>query len=810
MTDRMSFEERLEAAYERYLQGAPRSVDPYLVARAAIVAGPHGPVARLGRLFDTPALRLATAVVVLLLALAAAVLVGSALQREPRLPIVQGEFTRVGPPTQDGRRQAIPLLDGRVLLVGVSQPPNTNTEVGVVHVFDPATNDVSRLEDRPVVRSWAGQGLVRLADGRVLVTGGQEIASDGSFERPAPTEVIDPVSGSIATVGPMVHSRYGHTATLLSDGRVLIVGGDVSIGPNPASNASTELFDPSTGSFSETGSLNHARMYHRATLLADGRVLITGGVEAGSNTLAAELFDPANESFTSVGSLHAGRTDHSATLLADGRVLVAGGNGLDAAGFVADDAIATAEVFDPQTGQFTDSSPLTTERSQHAALLLEDGRVLIAGGFNFDGEPRTSELFDPATGTFERGASTLDPLGSTTAAALPDGQVLVVGESDPLELFDPSASGPIAPTPAPRNDLAGAVTAASPPAIARFGHTATRLPDGRVLVAGGTEDPWLPFVAPGVFDSAELYDPRTGSWSPTGALNQARMYHTATLLHDGRVLITGGQVPVPGSDGGTTLESIDSAELYDPVTGAFTQAGRMTVARGATDRCCGQLRRHTGTVLEDGRVVLAGGADRDGLDVFDPGTNQFTGVRGGCQGEPIVLEDGRILFGCAAGNVFDPATNTVDAAPDRAWLRSIGTLLPDGRLLITDAAGNGPVVVDATVNAGEMSWWTVETLLDQRVGGASVQSVTALPDGRLLVFARRLGDVHPLDLAYAGVFDPRLATFTEVRSPAGRYASTATLLPDGRILFVGIPNRSPDRTDAVPPVAELLDLGLQP
>jgi Kelch motif len=273
------------------------------------------------------------------------------------------------------------------------------------------------------------------------VTGGQEIASDGSYERPAPTEIIDPTSGSITTVGQMVHPRYGHTTTLLSDGRVLIAGGDVSIGPNPASNASAELFDPATGTFEETGSLNHARMYHRATLLEDGRVLITGGVEAGKNTAEAEVFDPATSTFTPTGTLHVGRTDHSATLLPDGRVLIVGGNGLDAAGFVSDTATAVTELFDPRTGTITETAPLITERSQHAAVLLPDGRVLIAGGFNFDGEPTTTELFDPATGTFQRGANTLDPLGQTSAAPLHGGRVLVVGETDALELFDASTSG---------------------------------------------------------------------------------------------------------------------------------------------------------------------------------------------------------------------------------------------------------------------------------------------------------------------------------------------------------------------------------
>jgi hypothetical protein len=724
---------------------------------------------------------------------------------------VSGSITTVGQMVHPRYGHTTTLLsDGRVLIAGgdVSIGPTAASNASA-ELFDPATDSLSRLEDRPVVRSWASQGVVRLSDGRVLVTGGQEIASDGGYERPAPTEIIDPVSGSITTVGQMVHPRYGHTTTLLSDGRVLIAGGDVSIGPNAASNASAELFDPVAGTFEETGSLHHARMYHRATLLEDGRVLITGGVEAGRNTAEAELFDPVTGTFAPAGTLHVGRTDHSATLLPDGRVLIVGGNGLDAAGFVSDTATAVTELFDPRTGTMTETAPLITERSQHAAVLLPDSRVLIAGGFNVDGEPKTTELFDPATGTFERGASTLDPLGQTSAAPLPGGRVLVVGETDALELFDASTSGPAARPPAPRHGLAGTVTPIEPPAVARFGHTATLLPDGRVLVVGGTKDRGLPFIAPDAFDSAEIYDPGTGTWSPTGALIQGRMNHTATLLHDGRVLVTGGEVPVvAAADGSTSSEAIDSAEVYDPVTGRFTPTGPMKVARGAVSRCCGQLLRHTATLLADGRVVVAGGADLNRIDVFDPRTNEFTSVSTGCQGQPALLEDGKVLFGCATGAVFDPATNTVSPVPDVAWLRSLGTILPDGRIVIPDRAGRAPLVVEPIVNAGEMSWWSIDTLIAQQIGGGAVQTVTLLPDGRLLVFAQRLGDVRPLDLGYAAVFDPALASLTEVASPAGRYAPTATLLPDGRILFLGIPQRSPDRTDPVPPVAEVLDLAV--
>jgi hypothetical protein len=754
-----------------------------------------------------PGLRVAAALILLLLALAAALIVGSALLRED-LPIVHGQFTRLGPLTTEGTRQAIPLSDGRVLLVGTGSEPSTGAEFGVAEIFDPATGRLQRLEEAPVIRRWAGRGAVLLSDGRVLLTGGTEFDADGGNDRPAPAEIIDPSSGSITIVGQMVHPRYGHTATLLEDGRVLLAGGDVG-GNITEQNPPAELFDPQSGTFRAIDPLQHARLYHVATRLYDGRVLLSGGLDGTTYVTEAEAFDPASETFDVVGSMSHSRVDHSATLLDDGRVLLVGGNALDDRGFISDDALASAELFDPATGAFSEIDGLTTERSQHAAVLLSDKRVLIAGGYNTDGAPSTTELFDPGTGRFVRGADTLDRLGGpTTAALLPDGQVFVIGDGGRPELFDPSTVGRASPTPGPRNgDLAGTVTAIDGPAVERYGHTATLLRDGRVLVVGGNIDDRP-------IDSAELYDPRSGRWSATGSLNEPRAWHRATLLDDGRVLVAGGREFEPPDEGGE-FRATDSAEIYDPTTEVFTPAGRMTVARGGYPLCCGQVAHFPTTVLADGRVLIAGGSDKPGLDLFDPRTNTFTGVRAGCQGSTIQLPDGRILLGCGGGYVFDPASGEFGAVTDLDALRQLGTRLPDGRILFSDAVGNEPLVFDPTTFVpGEQLPWSssatfVHVVWDRFGIGSNVQTLTPLPDGRILVFARRPDETnHPLQRGLAAIFDPHLVTFTEVASPAGRFANSATMLQDGRILFVGKPVRSPDRTDPQPVVAELLDLGL--
>ena len=807
MSDRMTFEDRLAAAFERYVQDAPRDVDPYVVARTALAAGGHGRLDRLGRIFDSPVMRVAAAVVVLLLALVAAVIVGSALQREPPLPIVHGEFTLVGPPEQQDTRQAVLLDDMRVLVFGTGNDPTTGVDFGFIDVFDPATGDVTRLGEGRVERRWHPQGIVRLADGRVLVTGGREIGNENLL----PTELIDPDTGEITAVGQLVVPRTDHTATLLADGRVLIAGGgnarrngDLPTEGDPPA----ELFDPSTGSFRVIGRLHHNRAYHRATLLADGRVLITGGSGAG-RVSAAEIFDPATESFQVVDGMREW-IDHSATLLDDGRVLLVGSERVEADGLIPADPVTRADLFDPGTSSFSEAGTLTTERSQHAAVLLSDGRVLIAGGYNDAGNPRTTELFDPATGSFLRGADTLDRLGPTNAVALPDGQVLVVGERHRFEAFDPGPVGRATPIPGPRADLAGTVKPVKPPTVERRGHTATLLRDGKVLVVGG----WADGVDPQQpTDTAELYDPQIDQWSATGSLGERRAFHNATLLADGRVLVVGGQVLEQEPDGGWTYAALDRAEVFDPAAGAFTPVGPMTLARSGSGGCCPQVEHFSSTVLPDGRVLISGGTDKPGLDLFDPRTNMFTAIPASCQGNSVLLPDGRVLIGCGPGLTFDPTTDQVTST-GMASLDELGTRLADGRMLFMDAIGSNPLVRHPEFNPAEPFAWAAmtgfnEVLWDRYGVGTNVDTITPLPDGRSLIVAHRDDEnTHPLRVGLAAVFDPNLTTFTEVTSPAGRIANTATMLQDGRILFVGRPVRSPDRTDPEPPGAELLDLGL--
>jgi hypothetical protein len=352
--------------------------------------------------------------------------------------------------------------------------------------------------------------------------------------------------------GTMTSGRGFQTATLLADGRVLIVGGYAS-GQVPL--ASAEIYDPSTGTFTVTGSMTVGRAEHTATMLSDDRVLITGGITRGSRLASAEIYDPATGTFGPTGSMTDGRARHRATLLADGRVLVTGGDGV-----LAQAPLASAELYDPTTGTFSATGSMAAPAGAlHSATLLSDDRVLVAGGGSAsDGRCyATAEIYDSATGTFSPTGSLTTPRCGHTATLFPDGRVLMTtgtknwqgtGYQSSAELYDP-ATGTFSPT--------GSM------ATAPAAQTATLLSDGRVLVAGGNQ------VTSQSLASAELYDPATGTFGPTGSMTDARTLQTATLLSDGRVLVTGGE-SVGWNFAGPFLASV---ELYDPATGTFSPAG---------------------------------------------------------------------------------------------------------------------------------------------------------------------------------------------------------------------------------------------
>jgi hypothetical protein len=293
------------------------------------------------------------------------------------------------------------------------------------------------------------------------------------------------------------------------------------------------------------------------------------------------------------------RTDAAAVALSDGRVLIVGG--FAEGGLTEIKALSSAEIYDPATGTFSPTGSMTMGRAGCTATLLPDGRVFVFGGSyplldSGQALGDSGELYDPKTGTF-KAAGTLRAGQSYgrvdhTATLLLDGRVLIVGGQASEEIAG-SDSGPFASA-AVYDPRAGTFSATGSMSSPRFGQSATLLSDGRVLIVGGTsKEDELSFLA-----SAEVYDPATGRFSPTGSLATGRSYHTATLLQNGRVLVTGGQVLRAVLKGGyAAVEVTAAAELYDPKAGAFSPAGAMALGRVF----------QSATLLSDGRVLIVGG-----------------------------------------------------------------------------------------------------------------------------------------------------------------------------------------------------------
>jgi N-acetylneuraminic acid mutarotase len=352
--------------------------------------------------------------------------------------------------------------------------------------------------------------------------------------------------------GSLEIARDWASATLLPDGTVLVAGGFVGDALDPDSTSTAELYDPSTGTWSSTGSMADPRATHIAILLpTNGNVLVVGGFSANRPVLSVELYDPTTRIWSSTGSMAGPRNNFTATLLADGKVLAAGGAyflAVGPAGTFEPIELTSAELYDPATGLWSPVADMISPRYAHAATLLIDGRVLVAGGVNFGNQYGldTAESYDPISDSWTAIRSIMNELRETddicchAQIALPAGDVLAIGgfHTDPV----PSAELYHAST--------GTWSAISPMQTARLaGHTATRLNDGTVLVVGGYDD----F---GPVRSSELYDPATTSWSITAPPETARGFHTATHLTDGRVLVTGG------TRVGPDFARLASAELF--------------------------------------------------------------------------------------------------------------------------------------------------------------------------------------------------------------------------------------------------------
>ena len=572
-------------------------------------------------------------------------------------------------------------------------------------------------------------------------------------------------AAGFTAIANMELARVYHTATFLPSGKVLIAGGYAGI----SALSAARLYDPATGAFTPAGSMTYSRFKHTATLLPNGKVLIAGGDTVTTARGSAELFDPVTRAFTGTGSMAFPRYNHTATLLPNGKVLIAGGYSGNTNGFR-----ASVELYDPATGTFSTVTSLGTVRDFHTATLLPSGKILFAGGENATGYLAGAELYDPTTGT-----TTALTMKKThyrhSATLLPNGKVLIAGgynssgyQTD-AELFDPADN---------TFTITGSLT------DARDIHTATLLPSGMVLITGGHN-------SSGELASAELYNPVTGLFTATGSMSDQRYGHTATLLPDGTVFIAGGY---------NVSSYLASAELYSQVAGSFTATGSMTTARSY----------HTATLLPSGKVLIAGGQN-SGLALadamlYDPATGVFTATIGSMTTaryghSATLLPNGTVFIAggytgsaaLATAELYDPATGLFTAtvgSMTAARAYHSATLLPNGKVVIAGGYTGTGYLASIVLYDPATGLFTANSRSLATARG--YHTATLLNNGRVII----AGGYNGSYLASAELYTPSSVNMSSTTMALTHAYHTATLLPTGEVLVAGGYNGSSSLADA--------------
>lgn len=575
-----------------------------------------------------------------------------------------------------------------------------------------------------------------------------------------------------AFTGPLQISRTGDmtlTGTLLADGRVLMTGGT-----DPNDGTSAEIYDPATGRFTRTGDLVKPRESHTATLLPDGRVLIVGGWSRVSPNVGylndAEIFDPQTNTFTATSPLITGRGGHTATLLDNGLVLIAGGVSTTFA------FAAQAELFDPAAGRFIPTGSLVTLRADGTATRLDDGTVLLAGGSatNFD-NLAAAETYDPATGTFTAAGNLGTATANHMAAKLANGLVLVAGGYLPTtstyttraELYDPVARMFVSTgsmlTPHDRS-------------------SATTLPDGDVLIVGG---------GTGV---AELYRAVTGRFEVVGAPNHSRVGHAAVRLLDGTVLIAGGTAMATPFLPRRTAELYQAGTTLPPATSLqMTPAGgTMRVGEKrqllVTDSF-GRPRADAVWMVDDPSLATLSLDDEPTLTAVAAGTVTVSATVGGVLATaPIVivaeptLAVGAPLWTTAAPGGFD-VVQVVKSEP--TW---------DTPALYVISSNETESQVQALGIDGRQMWQTLLPLLNGQ----------AAPDafGGLLVTMNNTcpndGTGQPMSIANLDATTGQINWQQTSLSNCTFDAPQFSITPNGNVVVV-----SPGNTSGLPPLMKL-------
>lgn len=297
-----------------------------------------------------------------------------------------------------------------------------------------------------------------LTNGMVLVAGGTIENDTNGFADTNESELYDPVAGAPALTGFMIDARNSYQATLMTNGQVLASGG--------GGDATSEIYNPASGTWGNLANMTTERQDHIAVLLPNGKVLVAGGINDNTATdlSSAEIYNPVLGTWTATASMPYPADTFAAVLLTNGMVLVCGGSDASQSIF----AETNAAIYNPATGTWAGTAPMHEARAGHTATLLGNGKVLVEGG-TYD---TSAEIYDPVAGTWTLAASMNDGRGYSLAVRLTNGEVLVTGDDNPdVELYDP---------------VHNVWTYTNSLPVPGYSQTETLLAGGQVLVTGGS------------------------------------------------------------------------------------------------------------------------------------------------------------------------------------------------------------------------------------------------------------------------------------------------------------------------------------
>ncbi|NOJ91413.1 hypothetical protein HMI51_00395 [Corallococcus coralloides] len=509
------------------------------------------------------------------------------------------------------------------------------------------------------------------------------------------------------------------------------------------------------------------------------RAAAGGGGELARAEQALVATPPSTaHQWSTTGSLSVGRTGVAMARLPDGRVLASGG-------CTGSSCMASAELYDPATGTWSSTGNMLRMRAGHHLVALQDGRVLALGGVwwplgQWGNGVTDTEVYNPASGTWSFAGTMAHERELFTVTPLANGRVLVVGGEEnysadaTVEEFDPTAP------------IESAWTQVASLPVGRAYHSATRLPDGSVLVVGGTDGEGV------IYDDAYRYHPATRTWTPAPGLYQARYGHTAVALSNGRVMLFGGWVWGWTEWGEETQIPADSVDVFDPVAGTWGYGAPLA------------LRSEGFAVpLPGGQVLVAGGHRNYDYAVashaeawswtMGPRSAGTSMQRSGAAAVP--LADGRVLVAggyrngaISACELFTPASSFGPAVRDwvyrehplrRSRAESAAVVLPSGKVLVSGGYSDEDYLAAAELYDPATGTWELTGSMATR---RARHSLRLLPNGKVLA----LGGVNGQVLSSAELYDPVAGTWSAVPTPVvGRTDATVTVLPSGQLLVTG-------------------------